>query len=87
MALSAGKIAEVYVPLLLNAMIGVFYNRFSYHWNPASECLAALVSNHTASVWENFISYFEQILSTFQASTDQLDKLNTISSDKSSGMV
>lgn len=86
MALSAGRIAEGYVPLLLNAMIGVFHNRFSYLWDPASECLAVLVSHNVKLVWEKFLAYFEQIVSMFQASNDQLDKMNAKSSENSSGM-
>ncbi|XP_062109162.1 uncharacterized protein LOC133819824 isoform X2 [Humulus lupulus] len=74
MALSAGRISEAYVPLLVNGMIGVFHNRFSYVWNPASECLAVAISNYVGLVWEGFLGYFQQVLSTFQASNDQLDK-------------
>ncbi|KAM6565406.1 hypothetical protein CsatA_024534 [Cannabis sativa] len=74
MALSARRISEVYIPLLVNGMIGVFHNRFSYVWNPASECLAVALSNYVGLVWEGFLGYFKQILSTFQASNDQLDK-------------
>uniref|UniRef100_A0A803Q1W1 ARM repeat superfamily protein n=1 Tax=Cannabis sativa TaxID=3483 RepID=A0A803Q1W1_CANSA len=74
MALSARRISEVYIPLLVNGMIGVFHNRFSYVWNPASECLAVALSNYVGLVWEGFLGYFKQILSTFQASNDHLDK-------------
>ncbi|KAL5542673.1 hypothetical protein UlMin_010383 [Ulmus minor] len=87
MALSVGRIPEAYVPLLLNGMIGVFHNRFSYIWTPASECLAVLVSQHVGLVWDKFLSYFEQMLSTFQASNKQLDKMNAKSSDESSDLV
>lgn len=87
MALSAGRIAEAYVPLLLNGMIGVFHNRFSYIWNPACECLAVSISNHVGLVWERFLSYFVQVLSTFQASNDQVVKMNAESSSNPSGML
>ncbi|PON57236.1 Coatomer beta subunit [Trema orientale] len=85
-ALSAGRIAEAYVPVLLNGMIGVFHNRFSYIWNPACECLAVSVSNHVGLVWERFLNYFAQILSTFQASNGQIDKMNAESSSNPSAL-
>lgn len=86
MALSVGRIPEAYVPLIMNGMIGVFHNRFSYFWNPASECLAALVNQHIGLVWDKFMSYFEQVLSTFQAPNVLLDEMNAKSSDELSGM-
>lgn len=85
MSLSAGKIPEAYVPLLLNGIIGVFHIRFSYLWNPASECLALLISENVGLVWEEFINYFGKCLTIFQASNVQLDKMNA-DSIQSSGM-
>ncbi|KAM1823011.1 hypothetical protein ACFX1X_025378 [Malus domestica] len=87
MALSAGRIAEAYLPLVLNGMIGIFHNRFSYLWNPASECLAVLISQNIGLVWENFVSYFEQCQSRFQASFDQIDKVNSKTTNKSIGLL
>lgn len=87
MALSAGRIAEAYVHVLLNALIGVFHNRFSPLWDPTSECLAVLLSHHVKLVWDKFLSCFEQILSSSHTLNDQLDKIIAKSSDKSSDLV
>ncbi|XP_048334306.2 uncharacterized protein LOC107422300 isoform X3 [Ziziphus jujuba] len=87
MDLSAGRIPEAYVPLLLNGIIGVFHNRFSNLWNPASECLALLISQNFGLVWEEFINYFGKCLSIFQDSNVQLDKMNANFVNKSSDLV
>ncbi|XVE81263.1 hypothetical protein DITRI_Ditri15bG0049500 [Diplodiscus trichospermus] len=76
MGLSAGRIPETYVPLVLNGIIGIFHNRFSYLWDAASECLAVLISKHASLVWDKFISYFEQCQSLVQASNVELDRVN-----------
>lgn len=86
MALSTGRVPEAYVPLLLNGIIGVFHNRFSNLWSPASECLALLLSQNFGLVWEEFINYFGKCLAIFQASNVQLDKMNANFVNKSSGM-
>lgn len=86
MGLSGGRIAEAYLPLVLNGMIGIFHNRFSYLWNPTSECLAVLISQNTGLVWERLVHYFEQCLSRFQASFDQVEEVNSKLTNKSSGM-
>ncbi|XP_037492635.1 small subunit processome component 20 homolog [Jatropha curcas] len=77
MALSAGRISETYIPIILSGMIGIFHNRFSYLWNPASECLAVLIGEHVTLVWDKFICYFEKCLSAFQSSHDKLDGQST----------
>ncbi|KAM7259266.1 hypothetical protein ACFE04_015007 [Oxalis oulophora] len=77
MDLSAGRISKTYVPFVLNALIGIFHNRFSYLWNPTSECLAVLFKNNFEIVWENFVQYFQQYLSTFQKSLDKVDEEKT----------
>ncbi|KAE8688414.1 small subunit processome component 20-like protein isoform X2 [Hibiscus syriacus] len=87
MDLSAGRIPETYVPLVLNGIIGIFYNRFSYLWDAASECLAVLISKHTGLVWDKFISYFERCQSLVQASDVQLDRENATLSNASSDLV
>ncbi|ONI16066.1 hypothetical protein PRUPE_3G077100 [Prunus persica] len=87
MGLSTGRIAEAYLPLILNGMIGIFHNRFSYLWNPTSECLAVLISQNTGLVWERFVHYFEQCLSRFQVSFDQVDEVNSKLTNKSSDLV
>lgn len=86
MGLSAGKISETYLPLVLNGMIGIFHNRFSYLWNPVSECLGVLICQNNGLVWERFLNYFEQCQSIVQASFDQVGQVDTVLSNKSSGM-
>lgn len=86
MGLSSGRIAGAYLPLVLNGLIGIFHNRFSSLWSPASECLAVLISQYTGIVWERFVNYFEHCQSRFQASFDQADKVNSELANKSSGM-
>ncbi|KAF2288992.1 hypothetical protein GH714_023309 [Hevea brasiliensis] len=73
MAISAGKISETYMPILLSGIIGIFYNRFSYLWNPASECLAILIRENVALVWGKFVHYFEECLSTFHSPHNKPD--------------
>ncbi|PRQ50697.1 hypothetical protein RchiOBHm_Chr2g0136151 [Rosa chinensis] len=87
MGLSAGKISEAYLPLVVNGMIGIFHNRFSHLRNPVSECLAVLISQSNGLVWENFHNYFEQCQSVFQASIDQVGQVDTVLSNKSSGII
>ncbi|KAM7258000.1 hypothetical protein ACFE04_013741 [Oxalis oulophora] len=74
MYLSAGRISKTYVPFVLNALIGIFHNRFSYLWNPTSECLAVLIKSNFEIVWENFVQYFQQYLYRFQKSLDKVDE-------------
>ncbi|XP_022722560.1 small subunit processome component 20 homolog isoform X3 [Durio zibethinus] len=87
MGLSAGRVPEIYVPLILNGMIGILHNRFSYLCDAASECLGVLISKYTGLVWDSFISYFEQCQSLVQASDVQLDGVNANLSNTSSDLV
>ncbi|KAK9281533.1 hypothetical protein L1049_004436 [Liquidambar formosana] len=87
MGLSAAGIPEPYVTLVLNGIIGIFHNRFSYLWNPAFECLAVLVSKHGGLVWDRFIFYLEQCQSRFLMSHDQAGRVNDGLSNKSSDLV
>lgn len=87
MILSAGRVPEMYIPLLLNGVIGILHNRFSYLWNPASECLAVLLSKHVGLVWDNFVDYLQQCQCMFQRSHNQLDRMSSESSKKPSGML
>ncbi|KAG0630923.1 hypothetical protein M758_1G214100 [Ceratodon purpureus] len=54
---SAGRIPEAYVVPLVHAMIGVLRNRFSVLWDPAMDCLAALVDTVGATSWDVVIAY------------------------------
>ncbi|XP_050365350.1 uncharacterized protein LOC126783867 isoform X2 [Argentina anserina] len=85
MGLSAGRICDAYLPLVLNGMIGIFHNRFSHLWKPVSECLAVLISQSKGLVWEAFLKYFEQCQSIFQASINQVE--DTVLTSKSSDLV
>ncbi|OWM88808.1 hypothetical protein CDL15_Pgr020762 [Punica granatum] len=87
MDISAGRISETYITVLLYAMIGIFQNRFSYIWDPASECLSVLISKHTGTLWEKFICYFEDCQSTFLCSHNREEEANDESSVKSSDLV
>lgn len=87
MDLAAGRISETYIPLVLNGVLGIFHNRFSYLWNPASECLAVLISKHVGFVWNKLVRYFQHCQSIFQISQDELDKPSFKLPDKSAGML
>ena len=86
MDLSAGRIPETYISLLLKGIIGIFYNRFSYLWGPASECLAVLIGRHVGIVWDKFMMCLDECQSIFRASVDHLKEVNAELLDKSSGM-
>lgn len=87
MDLGAGRISETYIPLVLNGVLGIFHNRFSYLWNPASECLAVLISKHVGFVWNKLVRYFQHCQSIFQISQDELDKPSFKLPDKSADLV
>ncbi|XP_061369187.1 uncharacterized protein LOC133312060 isoform X1 [Gastrolobium bilobum] len=61
MDLSAGRIPNVYVPLVLNGLFGILNNRFSYLWSPVLECIAVLVSLHFLLVWDSLINYLDSL--------------------------
>ncbi|OMO49638.1 Down-regulated-in-metastasis protein [Corchorus capsularis] len=87
MGLSAGRIAETYVPLVLRGILGIFHNCFSYLREAASECLAVLISKHAGLVWDKFITYFEECQSVVHSSDIQLDQVNANLSNTSSDLV
>ncbi|XP_057754877.1 uncharacterized protein LOC130974144 isoform X1 [Arachis stenosperma] len=60
MDLSAGRIPQLYVLLVLNGLLGILNNRFSDLWDPILECIAVLISKHFSLVWDNFIGYLEK---------------------------
>ena len=70
MGLSASRLLDAYAPLVLNGIIGILNNRFSYLWNPAIECLAVLMSQHFGLVGDRFVSYLEQYQSIFHTSNE-----------------
>ncbi|KAB1206516.1 hypothetical protein CJ030_MR7G000028 [Morella rubra] len=63
------------VPLVLNGIVGILNNQFSYLWNPALECLAVLLSQHVRLLWDNFVCYIEQYQLIFHTS-HELDRGN-----------
>jgi U3 small nucleolar RNA-associated protein 20 len=85
MGLSAGRIAEAYIPILLSGMIGIFHNRFSYQWASASECLAVLIGKHVALAWDKFVYYLEHCQAVFHMFHDKPGGSAELS-DQSSGM-
>ncbi|KAF5199197.1 Small subunit processome component 20-like protein [Thalictrum thalictroides] len=87
MALSAGRISEDYVPLLLNGIIGIFHKRFHPLWGPAQECLTVLIHKYGGNVWDRLIGYLGQCQLQFLTSANQLEGVNAESSNKSSDLV
>lgn len=85
MDLSAGRISEVYVPLVLNGLFGILNIRFSYLWNPALECLAVLISQHFALVWDNFVCYLDRCQSMSQTASMVYHCANVALPDKPTG--
>ncbi|KAK6117565.1 hypothetical protein DH2020_048693 [Rehmannia glutinosa] len=71
MSLSAQRVAYEYMPVVLNGIIGIFHNRFSYLWNPALECLTILIGQYFRLVWSKYIKYLDHCQSVFLASTHQ----------------
>lgn len=72
MSLSAHRVADQYIPVVLNGIIGIFHNRFSYLWNPALECLIVLIGQYCKMVWNRYFTYLEHCQSLFLKSQDQL---------------
>jgi len=62
---SAGRIPGAYVVPLVHAMIGVLRNRFSVLWDPAMECLAALVDSVGATAWGVLTAYLQDFQEDF----------------------
>ncbi|KAM3327222.1 small subunit processome component 20 isoform X1 [Capsicum chacoense] len=71
MSLSAGRVAEEYVPVVLSGIIGIFHNRFSYLWNPTLDCIAVLLSQYFGLLWDRYIEYLGHYLSVFLGSHDE----------------
>ncbi|XP_060178660.1 uncharacterized protein LOC132608895 isoform X2 [Lycium barbarum] len=71
MSLSAGRVAEEYMPVVLSGIIGIFHNRFSYLWNPTLDCIAVLLSQYFGLLWDRYIGYLDHYLSVFLGSHDE----------------
>lgn len=68
MSLSAGRVAEEYMRVVLSGIIGIFHNRFSYLWNPTLDCIAVLLSQYFGLLWDRYIEYLDHYLSVFLGS-------------------
>ncbi|XP_058787152.1 uncharacterized protein LOC131661580 [Vicia villosa] len=68
MDLSAGRVIDVYAPLVLNGLFGILNNRFMSIWNPVLECLSVLVSLHFSLVWDTLTDYLERCLAIRETS-------------------
>ncbi|KAG8377667.1 hypothetical protein BUALT_Bualt08G0056700 [Buddleja alternifolia] len=73
MSLSAHRVADQYMPVFLNGIIGIFHNRFNCLWNPASECLNTLIGQYFPLVWDRYVKYLDHCQSVFLTSLDQHD--------------
>ncbi|CAL9158827.1 unnamed protein product [Musa hybrid cultivar] len=80
MSLSSGRINDIYIPLLLNGIIGILHNRFSHIWEPALDCLTILIGRHKELAWNSFVHYLDSCQSKFLCSGNHLVKLNSGSS-------
>ncbi|RDY00034.1 Small subunit processome component 20-like protein, partial [Mucuna pruriens] len=87
MELSAGRIPNVYVPLVLNGLFGVLNNRFSYLWNPILECIAVLISLHFVCVWDHLIDYLERCQAIFHTSCSLPGSVNGAFFDQPAGLL
>ncbi|CAA6658531.1 unnamed protein product [Spirodela intermedia] len=76
MNIAAGKINDAYVPLLLNGLIGIVYNRFGSLWEPAIECLSVLLGRHKDLAWNQFIECLENVQLKF-LSAGEVDMMST----------
>ncbi|XP_073295585.1 uncharacterized protein [Primulina huaijiensis] len=70
LSLSARSVPEQYLPAVLSGIVGIFYNRFSYVWNPASECLAVLIGQYYRMLWDKYVMHLDHCQSVFLTSRD-----------------
>lgn len=74
MNLSAGKIHEEHLQLVLHGVLGVLHNRFSQVWDPAMECLSFLIRNYRDDVWDKYVEYLAVVQNKALSHIDQLGK-------------
>ncbi|XP_076896866.1 uncharacterized protein LOC143550000 [Bidens hawaiensis] len=77
MDISAKRIRDAYIPLVFNAVIGIFYNRFSYLWNPAMECFGVMVNDYHLLVWETCMKFLDKCVSEFASHREHSDQGNS----------
>ncbi|KAL3622254.1 hypothetical protein CASFOL_033665 [Castilleja foliolosa] len=85
-SLAARRVADHYMPVILNGIIGIFHNRFDYLSTPALECLTILVGQYFRLVWSGYIKYLDHCQSVFIASNHQLGEGDS-DSNKDTGLV
>lgn len=74
--LSSASVNHGYLPLALNGIIGILHNRLSYLWQPASECLAVLLSRYKDIVWDRFVQHIETYQLRVLSSSNQVIRMN-----------
>ncbi|KAL6493967.1 hypothetical protein OROGR_031876 [Orobanche gracilis] len=84
--LSSHRVADQYMPVVLNGLIGIFHNRFSSFWDPALECLTVLVGQYFRLVWDGFIKCLDHCQSVILAPDHQHGEGDT-DIDKETGLV
>ncbi|KAL3626591.1 hypothetical protein CASFOL_030140 [Castilleja foliolosa] len=85
-SLTARRVADQYMPVVLNGIIGILHNRFDYLSTPALECLTVLVGQYFRFVWSGYIKYLDHCQSVFIASNHQLGEGDR-DSNKDTGLV
>ncbi|KAL3835007.1 hypothetical protein ACJIZ3_009743 [Penstemon smallii] len=84
--LGAHRVPDQYIPIVLNGIIGIFHNRFSYLWNPASECLAILIGQYSRMIWDRYVQCLDHFQCVFLTSGNQYSG-NNDDSNKDTGLV
>ncbi|KAL8239479.1 hypothetical protein R6Q59_016046 [Mikania micrantha] len=77
MDLLAKRISDAYIPLVFNAVIGIFHNRFNYLWNPAMECFVVMVNDYHSLVWEICMKFLGKCVSNFVSHGEHYDQGNS----------
>ncbi|VFR01143.1 unnamed protein product [Cuscuta campestris] len=80
-SLSSARIHEHLIPVALNGVIGILYNKFSYLWSPVLECISVLLENYHGMLWDGYVKYLDYCISTILSHDDQ----NCMGSIKSFG--
>lgn len=61
----AGRVPGAYVVPLVHMMVGILRNRFSVLWDPAMECLAALIDTVGVTAWDVLTDYLQHFQKDF----------------------
>jgi hypothetical protein len=72
MNVSARRLPEEHLQLVLHGVLGVLHNRFSQVWDPAMECLSFLIRNYRDAVWDKYVEYLAVLQNTVLSHVDQL---------------